>query len=112
MGLKKGQTNNLKGRPKGTLNKTTLPMREFLNTFLDQNRGTLQRDWNTLDPVQRITLFEKLLRFVLPPIQSVSVEGKIDFNSLSENDLDIIIEKILGNVAYDSGKKGSLTSPI
>src|SRR5688500_12541527 len=92
MGLHKGQTNNPKGRPKGKPNKATGDLRQWINSFIDQNRDQMQRDWKKLQPRERIFLFEKLLKYSLPTLQSTSLTA--DIENMTEEQLDYIIEKI------------------
>ena len=87
------------GRKAGTPNKFSLPMREFISAFLERNAVHLQKDWDQLDAAQRLVMFEKLLRFIVPPMQSVDVSGKVNLSSFSEPELDLIIEKLLLNAA-------------
>ena len=43
MGLKKGQTNNPAGRPKGTINKANRELRDMIKDFLAENLENFQR---------------------------------------------------------------------
>lgn len=91
-GLKKGHTNNPNGRPKGTPNKVTGEMRKWLQSFLDNNREQIEEDFRALDPPQRLQMFERLLQYTLPKMQSV--RAKIDLNDLTEHQLDLVIDEI------------------
>lgn len=63
----KGRTNNPKGKPKGAVNRTTRELREAMTAFIDTNIDKLQKDFDSLEPKDRLTFFEKALRLVLPP---------------------------------------------
>ncbi len=91
MGLKKGQTNNHKGRPAGVTNKVSTDLRTWLTSFLENERDQLQQDWKTLTPAQRITLWERLLKFCLPQLQSS--ELKTEFDKLTDEQLDHLLNK-------------------
>ena len=65
-GLKKGQTNNPAGRPKGVPNKVSQDLREAVNSFLDANWDSIQVAFDQLDPVNKLAFIERLLRFSLP----------------------------------------------
>lgn len=65
---KKGHTNNPNGRPKGVPNKTTNELRGLLQSFIEQNLEQIQADYEGLEPYQRLTILERLLKFVLPPM--------------------------------------------
>lgn len=63
----KGRTNNPKGKPKGAVNRTTRELREAMTAFIDTNIDKLQKDFDSLEPKDRLAFFEKALRLVLPP---------------------------------------------
>ena len=92
MGLPKGMTNNLNGRPKGVPNKNTTDLRQWLKDFVEGQKEQIAMDWETLEPKERIVMFEKLLRFVLPTLQATSLQT--DFEKLTEGQLDLIIEQL------------------
>jgi hypothetical protein len=67
MGLPKNRTNNPAGRPKGSPNRNTDEVRVMLRTFVAMNLQTIQNDFESLEPKDRLFFIEKLLRHVLPP---------------------------------------------
>lgn len=84
---KKGHTNNPNGRPKGVPNKTTNELRGLLQSFIEQNLEQIQADYEGLEPYQRLTILERLLKFVLPPMIT-------DLSQLSESDLDLLLSRL------------------
>ena len=58
---------NTGGRPKGSPNRTTDEIRAMIGQFLSDNLGDLQADFDSLDPYQRLTLFDRLVKHILPP---------------------------------------------
>ena len=87
MGLRKGNTNNPNGRPKGKPNRSTEELRKVLHNFIDTNIEMLQADFDSLEPKDRLNYLEKLLAHVLPkPITSLE--------QLSESDIDLLIERL------------------
>src|SRR5690606_29265440 len=73
-GLKKGQTNNPAGRPKGVPNKVSNDLREAVNSFLDGNWHEIQAAFDQLDPVNKLAFIERLLRFSLPRPRAANFE--------------------------------------
>ena len=92
MAFIKGISGNPQGRPKGAAGKTATNLRTWITDFIDENRGQIKEDWMLLDPKDRILMFEKLLKFALPTLQSTSFD--IDFEKLTDNQLDEIINKL------------------
>lgn len=91
----KGRTNNPNGRPKGIPNKMTTDLRNWINKFIDDNKDGIQDDWKKLDPKDRITLFEKLLKYSLPTLQATSLD--VNFEKLTDEQLDEIINRLIEN---------------
>ena len=80
------------GRAKGTPNKVTTDLRTWINDLLDSNRRQIAKDIKQLEPQQRVMIFEKLLSYAVPKMQSV--EAKIDLNRLTDEQLDTIIVEL------------------
>ena len=95
MGLKKGQTNNPLGRPKGKPNKVTVELREVIQGVLNEEMtpSKLRNTLKQLDPERRLAYLIKLTDFVLPKLKQTDLN--LDIESLSEQQLDLIIARIL-----------------
>lgn len=94
MGLQKGQTNNPAGRPKGKPNRTTTEIKEMINQFISCNLEDLQENYDKMEPEKKLLFLEKLLKFSIP----TQSQNEININSLSESELDILVNKILSNL--------------
>lgn len=88
---RKGKTNNPHGRPKGSKNKDKRDLREFIEEIVN-DRTQIQNDLKALEPLERLQIIEKLMSYVLPKLRSV--ENKIDFAQLTDEQIDLIIKEI------------------
>lgn len=95
----KGQSGNQKGRPKGHKNRTTEQVRELIQTFIEANLPRLQADFDAMEPAQRLTFINNLLRHVLPP--------PLSLESLTESQLDQLHEYFLKRYSDDQSGKNS-----
>lgn len=77
MGLKKGHTNNPNGRPKGSPNKVTTEMKEWLTGLLIGDRKAFEKNLREVDAEKQLVIYERLLQYILPKQQSISVEAQI-----------------------------------
>jgi hypothetical protein len=80
------------GRKAGTPNKVTTDLRQWISNFIDDNRGQIEKDWRRLKAKDRLILFEKLLKYTLPTLQSTSLD--IDIEKMTDAQLDYIIERL------------------
>lgn len=95
MGLKKGQTNNPNGRKPGTKNKVTADLRSWVTSFISGQTSQIEKDWKRLEPQQRIILFERLLKYSLPTLQSTHLTTDLD--KISSEQVDELFHKIVSN---------------
>jgi len=91
--MKKGKTNNPNGRPKGSPNRTTAQMKDLINRFLSDNLENLQRDFDKLEPKDKLYFIEKIMKYVLPQQQSYT--ENIDVSQLSESEIDSLLDRIM-----------------
>lgn len=88
----------LGGRAKGTPNKTTSSIRDWLTKLVNKNKRQIQQDLDALDPKSRLEALAKFLPYIAPKQQAVAA---VDLNRLSDNQLDQVIEQIAANVMQD-----------
>lgn len=84
------------GRKKGTPNKVTGDLRTWITELLDKNRNQIEKDIKRLEPEKRVLMFEKLLNYVIPKMQSI--DNQIDFTNLSNEQIEEIATNILKSV--------------
>lgn len=103
----------LGGRAKGTPNKTTSTVKEWLTELVDKNRKQIEKDLKGMDPAERVKVFAQLLNFIVPKQQAVSVEATMqaeyaEMTKLLETAPDAVIDKIAARImeieAFKNGK--------
>lgn len=87
------------GRKPGAKNKSDKPLRQFITEFLNENKKLLYRDFVKLKPNERFRAFENLLKYSIPPLQSISLTN---FDKMTEEQLDEIISHLK---ASENGQK-------
>ena len=64
------------GRAKGTPNKVTGTVKEWLTDLIDRNRGQIEADLQQLEPKERLAILEKFMQYIVPkPKTELSVTG-------------------------------------
>lgn len=67
----KDESINMKGRPKGSPNKTTKQVKELIRNLFDENTEYLYTNLEQMTISERINLTKSLLPFLVPKLQSV-----------------------------------------
>ena len=73
-----------KGRPKGSLNRTTEQMRLTINRAVNNTLNTIQSDLEELkktDPVKALELSMKLMEYAMPKMRSIDLKGSIEVDA-------------------------------
>jgi hypothetical protein len=81
----KGKTNNPNGRPAGSPNKVTKLLRDRVSDFLNKKWPQVEKDFDQLDPKDKIILYERLMQYIIPRMQATELsfdETKPDSNFL------------------------------
>lgn len=90
----KGQP-KIGGRKKGTPNKVAKDLRERIRLFLDDKWDEAVETWETIDkPGEKLRLYIDLSRFVLPVLQSVSLDATVKKEDRVEDDLHELGEEL------------------
>lgn len=83
------------GRKKGTPNKVAKDLRERIRLFLDEKWPEAVEAWETIDkPGEKLRLYIDLSRFVLPVLQSVSLDATVKKEDNAEDDLRELGEEL------------------
>lgn len=67
----------LGGRKKGTPNKVTNDIREWVEAILSKNKRQIERDFSLVDPDSRLRFVEKLIAYVVPKKMAVTIEEQM-----------------------------------
>ena len=95
-GFKKGDKNiNRRGRPLKATNRISRPLKLSIAEFLEQRFSEMAGIWDELKAKERAQLFIDLLPFVIPKQSTADV--KMNLSQLSDDDIDIIINKLFEN---------------
>ncbi|RAJ95418.1 hypothetical protein LX87_03163 [Larkinella arboricola] len=79
------------GRKVGTPNRTTSTIKERIAQLVDEKFDSIIDDLEKLDPQERVTVYLRLLEYVIPKQR----ETRIDLSTLSDEEIDTILEKAL-----------------
>lgn len=80
------------GRTKGTPNRISGTLKEWISSVIDKNRMQFEADIGELEPKDRVLLIEKLMQYIVPKQAAQKVD--IDFDTLSDEQLQNIINKL------------------
>jgi hypothetical protein len=83
------------GKPKGAKNKVNTQIRDLIQKIFDDNYDKIQEDLEVLEAKDRLKFLSDLLPYLLPKLQSTTYSQKIDLDSMSEEDLDLLINRIV-----------------
>ncbi len=78
------------GRAKGVQNKSTSNLKSTIQGIVERQFETLESDLERLDEKDKINFVLKLIEYVLPKQR----ETKIDFNSLTDEEIDQLINRL------------------
>ena len=90
---------NPNGRPQGSPNKSTTEIRNAFQMLVSQNIEQLQNDLSEMTPDKRVSYIIKLSEFILPKLQSLSLDTQIELEYKSLEALltkapDEVIERL------------------
>lgn len=96
--MAKGISNNPYGRPRGTPNKITTDLREFIGQLLSDNLEQFNADFQQLDAKDRLMIMEKLLSYVLPKLSNMILKEEQEPEKLkTKEEFLSMIERVKTN---------------
>lgn len=94
MGLKKGQTNNPNGRPKGAQSEEKKELRKLIKTLAENNFSEFKKRMDEIDkPDIYCRVYIDMIKFVLPSLQSVTFDDVTDKKKSIEDRLSELSEE-------------------
>ena len=88
MKFQKGNTVG-KGRPKGSQNKTGLIVKKTIANAIELSESRLMQELNDLTGIDYINAYTKLARYVIPTLQSQSIDMEV-----KKDDVPLWIEQL------------------
>lgn len=104
MAFKKGTSGNPKGRPKGSMNEKTSYIREWIVSLIGSNAQSMMQDFARLSLEDRWQVVIKLMPYVLPKQTEAKISGQLDFNSLTDEQLDEVINSIASKITSEDNQ--------
>jgi hypothetical protein len=81
----KGESGNRRGRPKGSVNKTTLELRDKLNNLHQRNYEYILNEIDNLTMRQRLQLNKDLLPYISPKLSAIEVtDNNMSYEELAQ----------------------------
>lgn len=84
------------GRVKGTPNKVTYSLKEWITSLIDKQRTQIEQDLHALEPKERLQMIEKLMQYVIP--KQAAQQVKLDFDSLTDAQLEQLVNEMTKEV--------------
>lgn len=78
MKFQKGQSGNLKGKPKGTESKKTKVLNNFIQVIIEDNNERFNQEFKALKGKAYTDTYLALLEYVKPKLARVAVQGDPD----------------------------------
>lgn len=79
------------GRAKGTPNKVTSSLRDFLLCLVNEQRGQIKNDLSDLQPYQRLCIIERFMSYVIPKQQPINPDKLLE---MEYKEMDCLIDNL------------------
>lgn len=102
--FKAGQSGNPSGRPPGAVNKLNRSIRELMHDFLIEKIEELPALWGKLSPRDKVNFIKDIMPYYKAKLQAISISD-LDFENLSDEQLDLIINKLKTSYENNEDKR-------
>jgi hypothetical protein len=96
MPFEKGKSGNPEGRPPGIKSKATTAVKELVESMITDNVVSIKAEFATLKGEKKIKAFIDLLPYLVPRLQSTSLD--IELERLSDEQVDELYNRILNSL--------------
>ncbi len=96
MPFKKGQKKT-GGRKAGSLNKTTADIKARIMALINDKFDSIQEAMEQMEPKDQVGAYLKFMEYILPKQR----ETRIDISSLSDEELDDMLNKAMAKIEAD-----------
>ena len=105
----------LGGRKKGTPNKITGDLKEWVSDLLNTNRRQFEEDLKELLPVERVKILSGMFNYVMPKQQSLTIDEQVDketqvltrlLSEAPEETIDKIAERVIALQELNKQQEG------
>ena len=104
MAFEKGKSGNPQGRPKGSMNEKTAYIRDWIVSLIGSNAQSMMNDFNRLPLKERWRVITQLMPYGLPKQTEAKISGQLDFNSLTDAQLDEVIKSIADKITSEENQ--------
>jgi hypothetical protein len=98
MAFKKGKSGNPKGRPRGSINSQTRYIRECVISVIGSKSKNLLSNFDSLSVKEQWRVISSLLPYVLPRQTAANINATIDFERLTDEQLNDIVSNLVDNI--------------
>lgn len=107
--FKAGQSGNPSGRPQGAENKLNRSIKELMHDFLTEKIQELPALWEKLSPRDKVNFIKDIMPYYKAKLQAISISD-LDFENLSDEQLDIMINKL--KASYENKEDNRDQGPV
>ena len=86
------------------MNEKTAYIRDWIVSLIGSNAQSMMNDFNRLPLKERWRVITQLMPYVLPKQTEAKISGQLDFNSLTDAQLDEVIKSIADKITSEENQ--------